>query len=169
MENTVRTGARPQARNQSLRNIILPAAALLVLAVGGFIGFQAWSTARQADQDAKIAEQQAAAMAAIEDRWGIRVTQVAATADGGLVDLRYQITDSDKAIFLYDDVNNVPKLITEDEGVEIAINSLPHEHDLEFGQTYFVIYRNVGNAVKPGALVTVAVGDLSVEHFAVEQ
>jgi hypothetical protein len=69
----------------------------------------------------------------------------------------------------YDDLANFPRLVTEDSGVEIAINNLSHEHDLEFGRTYFVIYRNVAGAVKPGGLVTVSVGDLSVEHFAVEQ
>jgi hypothetical protein len=169
MQNMITTESTSNPKAQNPLRFILPVAALLVLVAGAFIAYQAWSSAQQEIDEARLAEMQAEAMAAIEDRWGIRVTQVAATADGGLVDLRYEITDPDKAIFLWDDLNNVPRLITGDEKIEIAVNSLPHEHDLEFGQTYFIIYRNVANAVEPGERVTLMVGDLSVEHFAVAQ
>jgi hypothetical protein len=156
--------------NQSTRALryLLPASLAILLVAAAVFGFRAWQTARQAADEARIAEMQAEAMAAIQDRWGIRIEQVAATADGGLVDLRYTITDPDKAIFIYDDINDMPKILTEDSNVEIAINNLSHEHDLEFGQMYFIIYRNVAGAVKPGGLVTVKVGDLSIEHLAVE-
>jgi hypothetical protein len=166
MENVA---TKQRSGSTKFGKLLLPASLVLLLALGGLVAFRFWNNAGQAGQAARIAEQQAVAMAQIEDKWGIRVTQVVATADGGLVDLRYQITDPDKAIFLYDDLANFPRLVTEDSSVEIAINNLSHEHDLEFGRTYFVIYRNVAGAVRPGGLVTVWVGDLSVEHFAVEQ
>jgi hypothetical protein len=168
MEKTlVNRDSRSNQLARALR-FILPASLAVLIVAAAVFGFRAWQTARQAADEARIAEMQAEAMAAIQDRWGIRIEQVAATADGGLVDLRYTITDPDKAIFIYDDINNMPKLVTEDSNVEIAINNLSHEHDLEFGQMYFIIYRNVAGAVQPGGLVTVKVGDLSIEHFAVE-
>jgi hypothetical protein len=152
-----------------VRRLFLAVSIVLLVAAAGFAALRFWEAYNEEAQAAKMAERQAAAMAQIEDRWGIRVTQVMATADGGLVDLRYQITDPDKAVFLYDDIRDFPRLVTEDSGVEIAINNLSHEHDLEFGRTYFVIYRNVAGAVKPGGLVTLFVGDLKVEHFQVER
>ena len=168
MEKTI--VSQDSRSNQFARALryILPASLAILIVAAAVLGFRAWQAARQSADEARIAEMQAAAQAAIQDRWGIRIEQVAATADGGLVDLRYTITDPDKAIFIYDDINNMPKLVTEDSNVEIAINNLSHEHDLEFGQMYFIIYRNVAGAVKPGGLITVKVGDLSIEHFTVE-
>ena len=153
----------------SRKNVILSilAALGLLLLVGAYFGFNAWKATLAAKDAAKIAAQQAEAIAAIQDEWGIQVTRVVATADGGLIDLRYQVTDPDKALFLYDDINNFPKLIAEDSGTEIALTWLPHQHDLEFGQTYFIIYRNVANAIKPGGFVNLVVGEHEIEHFQV--
>lgn len=158
----------PQA-NFSGKGVMLPILIVvgLLLIIGGYYGFHAWNASLAAKQTAEIASQQAAAMLAIQDEWGIKVTRIVPTADGGLVDLRYQVTDPDKALFLYDDINNFPKLIAEDSGTEIALTWLPHQHDLEFGQTYFIIYRNVDNAIKPGGLVTVVVGGHEVNQFQV--
>jgi hypothetical protein len=167
MEKTAVVQSSPRMRGDWRRYLLL-AAVVLGLAVGGLFAYRAWDANRQGAQAAQIAEMQAQVMAAIDAQWGIRVTQVVATADGGLVDLRYQITDPDKAIFLFDDVANFPRLVAEDSGVEIALTTLPHQHDLEFGQVYFILFRNAANAVKPGGLVTVMVGGLAVEHFAVE-
>jgi hypothetical protein len=169
MEKIAMDRALTKSETSLVRRLLFPASMLLLVVAAGFAAFRFWDAGREGAQAAKIAEQQASVMAQIEDRWGIRVTQVMATADGGLVDLRYQITDPDKAIFLYDDIANFPKLVVEDTGIEVAINNLSHEHDLEFGRTYFVIYRNVADAVKPGSLVTVSVGDLNIEHFQVER
>jgi hypothetical protein len=168
MENVSVNQTRKESSTNRVRSLLLPISIVVLVAVVSLTAFRYLRNVNQEAQAAKIAEKQATELAAIEDRWGIRILQVTATADGGLVDLRYQITDPNKAIFLYDDIGNFPKLVTEDGGVEIAINNLSHEHDLEFGRTYFVLYRNVVGAVKPGGLVTVSVGDLSLEHFQVE-
>jgi hypothetical protein len=168
MEKTVMDQATTKPNTNLISRLFLPVSLVLLLAAAGFAALRLVSTLRQESNAADIAAQQAAVMAEIEDKWGIRITQVVATADGGLVDLRYQITDPDKAVFLYDDLANFPKIVTAD-GVEIAINNLSHEHDLEFGRTYFVIYRNVAGAVKPGGLVTVSVGGLDVQRWQVER
>jgi len=168
MEKTI---VRQDSRSELVTRVLkfaLPVSLAALILAAAVLGFRTWQTARQAAAEARIAAMQAEAIAAIQDRWGIRIERVVATADGGLVDLRYTVTDPDKAVFILDDVANMPRLTTEDSNVEIAINNLPHKHNQEFGQMYFVIYRNVAGAVKPGGLVTVKVGDLSIEHLAVE-
>jgi hypothetical protein len=168
MEKLVLDQAIVKSEPRLLHRLFLPVSILLLVAAAGLAAYRFWDSGRQDAQAARIAAQQQQAMAEIEDLWGIRIMQVMVTADGGLVDLRYQISDPDKAIFLYDDLANFPRLVAEDSGVEIAINNLSHEHDLEFGRTYFVIYRNVAGAIEPGSLVAVFVGEQHVDHFRVE-
>jgi hypothetical protein len=156
------------AETKTKRGLMMPLLiGAVIISVLAFFGVRAWRLAQEEARQAQIEEDQALAQARIEDEWGIRVTQVAATADGGLVDLRYRITDPDKAIYLYDEVQNIPRLVTEDGGVEIGLTTLPHQHDLEFGQSYFIIFRNIAGAVKPGGRVTVYVGDIGLKHFEV--
>lgn len=142
---------------------------LVALVAGGvYAGLRLWQERQAAQSESQIAAKQAAAQAAIADKWGIQITQIAVVADGGLVDLRYQVFDPDKAIFLYDDLVNIPKIIAAD-GTEIALTSDPHRHDLSGGQTYFIIFRNVLGVITPGSEVTVVVGDLHIENFKVVQ
>jgi hypothetical protein len=54
------------------------------------------------------------------------------------------------------------------DGELIQLESLPHRHEVYAGLAYFILYRNVKNAVKPGSQVTVVVGDnLKLEDVAV--
>ena len=102
----------------------------------------------------------------IEDEWGIRIIHVALVAEGGLLDLRYQVTDPDKAYDLFDAVETIPRVIAAD-GTEMAMNDDPHTHNLEFGYQYFFLLRNIGGAVEPGSFVTVTVGDVELPFFEV--
>jgi hypothetical protein len=145
---------------------VAPAVVLLALAVVGVVGSSRLKSST-VTASAAAGPTQAEVMA-IEDRWGIQVTQIVLAADGGLVDLRYRVVDQNKALNLFDDVENVPKLIAKD-GTRIELITVPHRHDLEFGQTYFIIYRNVANAIKPGEKVTIAVSDLSLHNFGILQ
>jgi hypothetical protein len=100
--------------------------------------------------------------AALEQRWGIQIRQVGVTADGGLVDLRYLVTDADKAARMFADLQTTPLIRTTD-GTTIQLRTLiKHHHALEVGRTYYMLYRNNGNAVTPGAFVSVLVGDVQV-------
>ena len=104
--------------------------------------------------------------AALEERYGIRITLVAVTAGGGLVDLRYQVTDAAKAAQVLGPGAVAPTLIAEDSGKTLpAPQQAPEEARPETGQTYFILYPNAENSVKPGAAVTVVIGDVRVEHL----
>ncbi len=103
---------------------------------------------------------------AIEERWGVRVKQVGVTADGGLLDFRYLVLDTDKSMAMHQDPTTQPYIIDEASGV--VINSSPtmsHKHILNPGLTYFELYRNPKGVVKPGSMLTVVIGDLRLEHL----
>jgi len=167
MNETSMAQLRPRLKNiDRFLKILLWAAAVLALITGGYYAGKALLNMRQQAIEARIAAEQEEAIAAIEDEWGIRVTQIAVTAMGGLIDLRYQITDPDKAIFLFDDVANIPKIIAK-EGTDIYLTDVPHTHDLYFGVTYFFIMRNAKGAIEPGDYVTVIVGEHQIKNFKV--
>ena len=101
----------------------------------------------------------------IEAQWGIRVTQIGVTADGGMVDFRYIVLDPDKALAMQQDVNKLPVMIAEDSGTLVNSTALmTAKHTLSPGGTYFLLYRNTKGAIKPGTPVTVKFGDLTLEH-----
>jgi hypothetical protein len=105
-------------------------------------------------------------MSAIEQQWGIRLTQIGVTADGGLVDIRYQVVDADKALSFLDRPANMPVLIAEDTNVTVrATAMMPMRHDVQAGRTYFILYRNTGGAIHRGGMVTVAFGTMRLEHL----
>ena len=102
----------------------------------------------------------------IEQQWGVRVTQIGVTADGGMVDFRYIVLDPDKALAMQQDVNKLPVLVAEDSGTLInSAAAMTAKHNLDPGTTYFLLYRNTGGAIKPGSQVTVKFGDLTLEHM----
>jgi hypothetical protein len=142
-------------------------AVILILALAGFGGYKGWQYYQEQTELARMAEVQAEIAAQIEDEWGIRVIHVALVAQGGLLDLRYQVTNPEKAYDLFDAVEYIPRVIAED-GTESSMNDDPHTHDLEFGYQYFFLLRNVSGSVKPGSYVSVAVGDKVLPYVPVE-
>jgi hypothetical protein len=101
----------------------------------------------------------------IEQTWGIRVTQLGVTADGGMVDFRYIVLDPTKAHAMLANVDRLPVLIAEDS--QTLVNSaarMDTKHDLTAGRTYFLLYRNTHGAIQPGTAVTVKLGELQLAH-----
>ncbi len=106
--------------------------------------------------------------AAFEERWGIRITQVAVTADGGMVDLRYVILDSSKAQQIGVDTTTTPKLIPEDNKTTVFQTArMSHKNEPQAGTTYFLLYENAGGAVKAHSFITIQLGDLTINHVPV--
>ncbi|MFI5042096.1 MAG: hypothetical protein ACHQNA_09655 [Acidimicrobiales bacterium] len=103
---------------------------------------------------------------AVEATWGIRVTQVAATADGGLVDFRFIVLNADKAHEVMYTLADLPVL--HPEGSSLVVNSTPQmtsHQDMRVGEQYFLIYRNTQGVIKPGTPVTIVFSDgLKIEH-----
>lgn len=102
-------------------------------------------------------------------RHGIDINLVAVTAAGGLVELRMQITDPDKANAVIHEPQDRPVLVAEDTGQTLAMSAPPHHKaNLELGREYFFLLANAHNALRPGSEVTVVVDDVRLEHVEVQ-
>ncbi len=139
--------------------IMLPI--LVILILGGWLGWQAFYTHSESGSRATTVSTQE-----FEAKWGIRITLIGVTADGGLVDLRYQVIDAQKAGTIATDKTTVPTLIDEQTGTEIASSVMSHsKHVIVAGQTYFQLYRNPQGAIQHGHPVTVKIGDIQIAHL----
>ena len=104
--------------------------------------------------------------AGLARRSGIRIRQLAVTGAGGLIDLRYQVLDPDKAAAVH---TARPELVDERTGVVVDQLLMGHRHKgvLHAGQTYYLLFENPGDLVRRGSAVTVALGGLRVPHIRV--
>lgn len=139
--------------------LFLPAAVLFV----AILAFNVWQL-----HSAGLPQRQANGVPIspeIEARFGVRITGLYVTAEGGLIDLRYRVIDVGKARDFGHYTENSPLLIAEESGkrVEVTI-MMKHSHRIELGRIYYILYRNTANAIQPGSPVTVQIGDLRLEH-----
>jgi hypothetical protein len=107
--------------------------------------------------------------AGLAERSGVRVAQLAVSGAGGLVDLRYQVVDADKANGLHDPATP-PLLIEERSGLLVNELLMGHEHKgrMKAGQSYYLIFVNPGNLVRRGTRMTVQLGDARLAHVRVQ-
>jgi hypothetical protein len=166
MENTssvpgISGAMQPPASSARYYRWIIPLI-LLVLA-GGAVAMLISSQVRHAPENAPMP-----VSAAIEDRYGIRISQVAVTADGGMVDLRYVLVDPNKAANFGEDAQSTPVLVPEGGKVVVSETALmPHKETLHPGVTYFLLYHNAAGSIKTQTYVTIELGDLRLEHVPV--
>ncbi|MEZ4656119.1 MAG: hypothetical protein R2911_00950 [Caldilineaceae bacterium] len=155
---------RPQLlRSRAVLWLLLATVGLLI-GISGYFVFKAWHS-----EPAPRAGAVTATPDEVAARWGINVTMVGVTADGGMIDFRYRVLDEDKALNMLQDLGTVPVLIAEDSGTLInTASTMSKTHDLHAGQIYFILYHNDGGAIKAGATVSVVIGDLRLEHVAVQ-
>jgi hypothetical protein len=112
---------------------------------------------------------------AIEEAWGIRFTAVNLLADGGIVEIRYEVVDATKGgrIHLDSTLKDLPRLDVEGTSATITSRDLMfHIHRgmgvHDEGRAYSIVYGNANGVVKPGAAVTVVMSDgLKLRHFPV--
>ena len=108
----------------------------------------------------------------LEAQYGIRITLIAVTGGGGIVDFRYQIVDPQKATLLLHDPANTPILTVVDTGLTLAPTKMSRHHSemsMKRNAVPFIFYPNVRNAVKPGTPVSVAFGKIKVEPIVAAQ
>jgi hypothetical protein len=150
------------------RSLTMPVVAMILgaLLIAGALLWQQ----RQGQAPASLAERMAPmpVSSEIEAAYGVRIAQVATTADGGLVDLRYTVIDPDKAALMTESIEGLPKIVA-GNGTLLDQRGAGHRHgqNLEAGTTYFLLYTNTKNALRPGDRVVVRVGDLSLNDVPV--
>ncbi len=145
-----------------LRLLVVLAAVLSLVAVGG--GVNAWRQHLASDVRNGTTLVTADGMAA---RYGIDIDLLAVTAAGGLVELRYQVVDPDKAAALVHDPELSPALVAEGTGKTLVMSTPPHHHgtELQLGGTYFFLMANAETALHKGDEVTLIIGDARMEHL----
>ncbi|QKE83926.1 hypothetical protein [Arthrobacter sp. NEB 688] len=152
----------PETPEPRARRRLLLLAALVVLALAATLGVRAV----MAHADDVRSGTEAVSAEAFASRTGAKITLLGVTGGGGMVELRYQVTDPDKASLLLHQEDKRPVLVVEDTGAVLAMVSRPHNHkaELTLGGTYFFLMANTRNALHDGTRVTVIVGDVRLEH-----
>lgn len=147
-------------RRAPWRGWVAVAVALAVLVLGGRAVATSWGGDIRSGTEAVSASEFAA-------HTGVRVDLVAVVGGGGMVELRYQVVDADKASLLIHQDDARPKMVAEDTGAQVVLPSQPHNHKTDFkvGGTYFIMFPNTRTALHDGTPVTLVVGDYRLEHL----
>ena len=105
----------------------------------------------------------------LAERSGVRLVRVAVTGGGGLLDLRYQVVDPNKALTVHE-ARTPPAIIDESTGLVLNRLLMGHAHQgqLKPAVSYYLVFENTGNWVHRGSQVTVLLGDAQVEHVVVK-
>jgi hypothetical protein len=102
---------------------------------------------------------------AMQDKLGVRFSRVAVVADGGLITLSYVVLDPEKASRFQAGTAHPPKLTSESRKLSTTRVSLMKQgHVLNPGQTYYLVYENTRDALRPGERVTITYGSLRLQH-----
>lgn len=110
---------------------------------------------------------------AVEERWGIRLEGARLTAGGYMVDFRFRVIDPEKAKPLLERAVK-PHLTDESTGARFMVpapskvgmlRQASNYGKIHPGNTYFVIFANPGRFLKPGAKVTVEIGEFKATNL----
>jgi hypothetical protein len=129
---------------------------VLPVAVAAAITFTAAGSG--VPSDAAVAAARVVSAADMESEYGIKVNLVGVSAGGGMIDLRFTVTDKDKAIHLLHDATVMPELLVEPSGKVIrAPTGMRHKVTVLDGGSYFILYPNPGGAIQAGTPVSVVI------------
>ena len=105
--------------------------------------------------------------AAIEAKYGIRFTSVDVTAGGGMIQLQYQILDSDKSNAVHD-ATSAPFVVDANGNKYADPGMVGHTHvgkTKVAGRTDYILLADARGGVKSGSVVTVKIGDLELRNI----
>lgn len=107
--------------------------------------------------------------AQLEASLGIRISQAAVVADGGIVELRYTVLDPQKATTFQSNVAHPPVLRSEqNRGTAVYRTALMKQgHTLRPGQSYFILYLNNHGVIHSGGTLEIDAGGGRLVHVPV--
>ena len=144
---------------------LVAVAVLLAAMLGGALFF-----ATRGAANAAIAGSTAVTADQLEQQYGVKIDVVGLLASGGLIELRFQVIDADKATALFGEVEDMPVLAVEGSNrVLESAKGMKHEFTLLDGASYFFLYTNAGNAVKEGSQVSFVMNGVRLPHLLVQQ
>jgi len=108
------------------------------------------------------------------EKWGIKVRGVRLSAAGYMLDFRYRVIDSEKAVPLMSEQAK-PLLIDQRTGAKMIVPNPPKVGPLRqksrepiVDRIYFVMFANPGRFIKAGDKVAVAIGDCRIKDLIVQ-
>ncbi len=156
--------ARPGSGWSRWPSFLVPLAVLVIVMVLGILAYRAFA---KPQIPLLLAGKELVSPSVLEERAGFRVTLIAVTAAGGMVDLRFKITDVEKATKVLQDSKLVPYLVVAESNASLKPGPETLQGaKLENGIVYYILYGNTGDLVKPGTPVSVVVGDWVLEPMA---
>lgn len=114
-----------------------------------------------------------ASVGTVEEQWGLRIVRLAVVADGGIIDLRYQVLDPAKAEPVLDPTQ--PAFLQEEStGQVVSTARLPKIGELRQklqqsnpDRVYFMGFGNSGGIIKSGSRVSLILGGYRLEQLVV--
>ncbi len=132
------------------------AALLLVIVLISLLGYRAWQRGSTPKATLITAGE-------LQERYGVHLYLLGVTAAGGLVDLRLNVEDGQKAGLLLAEKSAFPVLVVADGTVlQVPEESQSLEGVVEDGGHLFLMFPNAQNRVKPGTPVSIRFGDVVV-------
>jgi len=109
----------------------------------------------------------------IKRTWGVEILFVRETAAGYMLEFRYKVLDADKAAPLF--VRQTKPVLTHAEsGAKLAVpvpaktGALRNSNTPISGRTYWMVFANPGNLVKPGDHVSIEIGEFHIDNLVVQ-
>jgi hypothetical protein len=123
-----------------------------------------FSAPGQSQQGSDAAAARVVSAGDMEAEYGIRVSLIGVTADGGLVDVRFTVIDSAKAEHILHDAATLPELLVETSGAVLRAPQ-PHAHKLTLadGASYFLLFPNSGGVIQAGTPVSFVIDSIRLE------
>ncbi len=165
---TMTMGSKTRSPNKLLSSIgpvVLWGAVLLIVLLASLTIYQSWIRRQQ------VANQMsgpAISISELEGQYGVHLYLLAVTAGGGMVDLRLNVVDAQKASLLFQDKSDFPQLILTDPGVILIAADDSQSLDLKTGETLYAVYSNINGTIKTGDKVTIKFGDIHLEPVVVQ-
>ena len=121
-------------------------------------------------QEAKAADSNTAVPTSrvVEATAGIRVISAHVAGDGGIVDLRYQVLDPNKAAIVEGDPSRTPTITDAGTGAVLTDTAaMRHGHSMRPAGTYFLLYYNKEGVIQPGDFINVTIDGVSLDNVPV--
>ena len=161
--------SRRKVKSASLNAMVLAA---VLLAVGCAGQKAPLASASPSPPPGPVRPAPAPVLASLPDL-GIEVVGVHITAGGRIVDFRYRVVDSSKAVRILKRQEKL-QLLDEANGLRLNVPVMPYVGALRqsaiepaAGKTYFILFGNAARSVKPGSKVTLMIGDSKVTELVV--
>jgi hypothetical protein len=165
VEGRAEAAAQAPASRRPGRLTLAAIALAVAVLVGGL-----WALASRPFTNPALAGTRSVTADELESVYGAHIDRVALLASGGLIELRFRVIDKDKAVALFGEVDDMPKLAIEHSDVVLESgHGMRHKLSLVNGGSYFILYPNPANVVTKGTEVSFLMNGYRIPHITVQK